>query len=180
MSDIEIGAKVELLPGRDEVYRYAVSGSRGIVTKQKIDDYGFPMIYIEWDKDHWRFNGEPDGWTFASHFQVIEDPEPEEEFDYEFEDLGDLLEDITSAHGSKLGDVCPHCGGIHTEEQEKYIDAMMSAFDEAADSEGFILLTIKRSSGLPGTIMYVPEVFQAAVTETARKALDELRRLKDM
>src|SRR3954463_12981755 len=71
-----IGAKVELLPGCEDVYSRAVSASQGVVRKRQFDEAGFPLVYIEWDKEHWRFNEEEDGWTFASHFKVIGEADP--------------------------------------------------------------------------------------------------------
>lgn len=65
---IEVGTKVELRPEMAGVYKRASAGSVGIVADLKVDE-GFPMVYIEWDKSHWRYNGEPDGWTFESHFK---------------------------------------------------------------------------------------------------------------
>jgi hypothetical protein len=31
------------------------------------------MVYIEWDKKHWTYNGEPDEWTFAEHFEPVKE-----------------------------------------------------------------------------------------------------------
>ena len=79
MSDISLqkGMKVELVPGAETVYPRALAGMQGIVRGTKDDDFGFPQAFIEWDKNHWRYNGEQDGWTFASHFRPVENEEPE-------------------------------------------------------------------------------------------------------
>src|SRR5574338_1211558 len=80
---IDVGTKVELRPEMAGVYAKATAGSVGTITGVK-EDEGFDMVYIEWDKTHWRYNGEPDGWTFESHFvptsqtnlfKTLEDPQ---------------------------------------------------------------------------------------------------------
>ncbi len=117
------GSYVELLPGCEEVYTAAVAGSRGWIRARKDDDYEYGKVYVEWDKEHWRFNGEPDGWTFASHFRLA----PEEP---------DLMGLSVLSDPAELID--------REEEMEQYIDAIASGFDQAAESDGFYLITMKR------------------------------------
>ncbi len=44
----------------------------GWVREKTHDEYGYPMVYIEWDKKHWAYNGERDGWTMEAHFDPKE------------------------------------------------------------------------------------------------------------
>lgn len=126
------GTPVELLPGREEVYQRALAGSRGVIRASKVDDYGYEKVYIEWDKDHWRYNGEPNGWTYASHFQVAEDIDP---------------------HATDLvnGDIdIPLTPPVPSSREEReaqindYVESMMDAFDRASESDGFYLVTVRR------------------------------------
>src|SRR5690349_24834514 len=59
--------------GEDALYAFACAGSEGWVRKLDHDSMGYPMVFIEWDKDHWAYNGEPDKWAFEAHFDKIED-----------------------------------------------------------------------------------------------------------
>jgi hypothetical protein len=59
--------------GEDNLYMFAAAGSEGWVRDQTHDPTGFPMVLIEWDKNDWRYNGEPNRWTFEAHFEPVED-----------------------------------------------------------------------------------------------------------
>lgn len=48
------------------------NGNEAWVRDIKYDQWGLPIIQIEWDKNHWTYNGAPDGWTFPDHFDKIE------------------------------------------------------------------------------------------------------------
>lgn len=121
---------VELLPDCEQVYARAVAGSRGTIRACETDDYEFEKVYIEWDKAHWRYNEEPDGWTFASHFKPVEG---------ELQLVGEGAEIESEAP-------CPDCGHHHPDEThvEKYVDDIMSGFEQAAESDGFLLITMQR------------------------------------
>ncbi len=49
------------------------NGNEGWVRDIKYDQWGLPIIQIEWDKNHWTYNGAPDGWTFPDHFDKVEE-----------------------------------------------------------------------------------------------------------
>src|SRR3954462_1476071 len=94
MTMIPLHSRVALKPGADEIYTHAFVGSEGWVRAIKKDADGFEMVNVEWDKDHWRFNGQPDGWTFSDHFDVIGPPELPEAV----KDMSD--EELPEQHGA--------------------------------------------------------------------------------
>lgn len=117
MTEIIRGHRLELKPEVRHLYEKAVPGMRGWAKNVKIDDYGFPLVYVQWDKDHWRYTGEEDGWTFQDHFNVIGYREPtSEELDKQ-----------------KL------------KERQEYYDLVMEAAQAASDSDGFLMLTISEN-----------------------------------
>ena len=61
-----------------DVYVRAYGGSLGYVKDTRIDEFEFEKIYISWDRKDWRYNGQKDGWTYASHFTLKEMPKKEE------------------------------------------------------------------------------------------------------
>lgn len=128
---LEKGMIVELKPGTEVVYPRALAGMRGVVRGLKEDDAGFGQAYIEWDKEHWRYNGEQDGWTFATHFRPVEGVEHE------------IL-------GTEIHEVPPTPPRIPSEEEQEridqYIAAIEAAFEKASESEAFFLITLKRDS----------------------------------
>lgn len=75
ISKIKIGSYVRLREGFDQTdfYRGVSAGATGWVTSSKVDEYGFPMLFVEWDELNNNWAGEPDKWAFESHFQVLDD-----------------------------------------------------------------------------------------------------------
>jgi len=53
-------------------------GCEGWVRRRKREKYGFPQVLIEWDKDHWAYNGQEDCWTWEGHFEAVEEVEMSE------------------------------------------------------------------------------------------------------
>lgn len=165
MTDFTHHTKVELLPGCDEVYRYAVAGSQGTVRDTREDEFGFSMVWIQWDRDHWRYNNEPDGWTFASHFRAIEDPDP-------------VAEQVAKAQQRRDDERCEHCGHEHNpevREAEKYLNAVEQAMMNAVESDGFLLITLTEdpNTHVQGYLGFVPSFYSASMGKNAAHALRE-------
>lgn len=129
----EIGDRVELLPGREDVYEKVFPASPGVISGFRRGKFDYPEVFIIWDKDHWRYNGEPDMWTFASHFRPIEGAEPEL--------IGAEVHDIPSSIPDEPE---PH---IPTNEEnqamEDYMEALISAADRASESDAFFFICLK-------------------------------------
>lgn len=130
MDKLKIGQRVELLPGREELYKKALPGMRGTVQGLNTDADGFEFVYIEWDKDHWRYNGESDGWTYASHFRPAGLDLDHELLGAEEQDIPTVIPILTEAE--------------EDQEAEQYLEVLMTACDRAAESEGFYFVTLKR------------------------------------
>lgn len=76
----EVGSRVRLKgDGQDSIYPAAYAGAEGWVRERDHDPHGFPRVFIVWDKTHWTYNGEQDGWTFDDHFDTIEGPKMNED-----------------------------------------------------------------------------------------------------
>jgi hypothetical protein len=164
MTDIPLGSIVELQPGRDNVYTAAHAGATAVVKERKVDSHGYPMIFVEWDKDNWRHGGEEDGWTFESHFEVIETPEDK---------VLDVTQQVTEAQTRRDAERCDSCGLVHEDEAEDYMNTIMDAFDEVSGSEGFIVISVTPDRvRFPGMAIYQPKVFHATLTEDARNVLE--------
>ena len=75
LSKIRVGSYVSLKNGFDipDFYRGVSAGATGWVVDSKVDEYGFPMVKIEWDEMNHNWSGEMDKWTFESHFNLIND-----------------------------------------------------------------------------------------------------------
>lgn len=159
MSEIPLNSRVALRNGADSVYIYALPGTEGWVREYKEDDDGFEMIRVEWDKSHWRYNGQPDGWTFASHFNLIGPPSEVKEIE-EPEETGDLdLEMIIPPSEDEVG---------------QYMEILTEAMDAASESEGFLMIAIRRipNPDNPKEVMFAPAIFQHAVSKESAMLLD--------
>lgn len=68
-------SKVRLRDGVDPSFYHdkGLPGNVGWIRYHKKDKYGFNQVFIEWDKDHWAYNGTRDGWTWEDHFEIVED-----------------------------------------------------------------------------------------------------------
>lgn len=177
---MKVDSYVELKPGCDEVYMLACAGAPGWVREMQTDDDGFRQVYIEWDKDNWRYTGEPDLWTFEDHFNEAEphgiaarskgnqpptlDDEPENP-------ITRFLEE-----SSKEREPCESCGEVHdagTDRIESYINELENAMETASGADGFVLLSItSRIDPLTGNIIAFPRLFSAAHTSLAATLLE--------
>lgn len=131
-TNLQIGERVELLPGREDVYDKVFPASPGVISGLRKDEYGYPQVYIIWDKEHWRYNGEPDMWTFASHFRPIEGAEREL--------IGPEVYDVPSAIPEDLDIPSPEEMVV----MENYMDALIAAADRASESDAFFFICLKQ------------------------------------
>ncbi len=97
---IPIGTRVRLKSDRADVYPFAVAGSEGVIKARRSDDMrAFPMVFIEWDHDHWTYNGEQHGWTFEDHFEPVKDSKMPEKKPDRDEALRNAAEALLAAIG---------------------------------------------------------------------------------
>jgi hypothetical protein len=139
--------------GSDNYYPSATSGSEGWVRKQSFD-LGFPMIYIEWDKEHWAYNGEQDQWTFENHFNPIvkgknmsnKDMISKTEF---LEAMNQIFADNDDdAQESDMQEEQDATGLLGEENSwpsvEQYAEVLDAGIEEARNAEAFLLITVSR------------------------------------
>lgn len=118
---IPANSVVELTTEAESLYQKASAPARALVKQCQVDEYGFDKIYVEWDRDYWRHNGESDKWAYASHFNVVKYPTLEDEED---EYIADFF--------------------VPDEEDAKLQSAIESAALIASTGEGFMLISLER------------------------------------
>lgn len=164
MSDLRLDTLVELLGQYAEVYPTSVTGARGWVRAKRELRQTDPQIYIEWDKAHWRFRGEPDGWTFEHHFRVVSDT-PEIDPD------GPSITSVIEGAEERVGyERCPDCGQIHGEEGD-YLDALMQAHEATLNADAFLIIALIPSEG-DGRTTYTPEIYAHGLNRSAERLLE--------
>jgi uncharacterized protein YktA (UPF0223 family) len=129
--------------GEDALYRAAHAGSEGWVRKHTKDEYGYPMIWIEWDTLHWAFNGETDMWTYESHFEIVNERlESMHEEEPSLEEYKQFKQWLNSQKNSgKSFDV---------KIKEEYDLTLKEAVKLAKNSDSFLLITVDREDDPTG------------------------------
>lgn len=147
----EPNQRVRLKPdGQDALYTKACAGSEGWVRRQKVDDLGYPMVWIEWDKDHWTYNGEPDRWAMEAHFDPIQEAKmSEQDSSEDFANFQRFQEFLRWQENQVSGQDKP----VEKEPEPKQAEETVEEeFDQAIDaaiassraSDAFILIGISR------------------------------------
>lgn len=166
MSKLQLGQRVELLPGREDVYDSVFPASRGVVSGHRKDKYGYELIYIIWDKDHWRYNGEDDIWTLATHFRPVEGEEREL--------IGPEVHEVPAAPPLVMGKE-------KQIEMDSYMDALQLAAETASESGAFLFVCVKDDgTGRKGIeVLYGigdPELKDLSIADVLAYAEREMRR----
>lgn len=155
------GTLVELLDQYSDVYPQSPSGARGWVRSRREMDRRETEVFIEWDKSHWRYHGERDGWTFEHHFRPVDDTIPSLGLDRILADAQDRVDE----------DRCSHCGELHLNDQEAYLETLTQAQDAALGADAFFTITLTPVQDGDSTI-YQPVVFAETLNETARQMIE--------
>lgn len=146
------GQRVRLV--RDALYPLAPVGMEGWVRDLQYDNLGYPMIFIQWDKDHWAYNGEGDEWTMEAHFESVEGEKMHED---DMDPLERLLREI--GQGQNEDAEIPQdqrTDGLTIKNimdmtewptREEYQEMLKRATDNAMGDEAFLFITIRREEG---------------------------------
>jgi hypothetical protein len=189
MSDIEelvleIGCIVELKDGFQRIYPLSFPGAQAKIVDYTIDPEGFERVLIEWDRKHYRYNGERNNWTYASHFRVISPapklvppkadsaPTGEPRFesprqDGEWSDPGrDILAYLNKERAKQEVPEPPVQKQMSV---DRYAEIMSSAFEAVQEGAGFVIFTYSPNKG--GHL--IPFLFSASVDPEATVMLKE-------
>lgn len=151
----------------EAVYPNAFAGSEGWIADTRTDEDGFDWVLVAWDRDHWRYAGEKDIWTFANHFELIDGPQYPPDVEPEEPEAQPEPEPVVEEDDEDEELVpCPGCGIPHVTAKElkwmEYFDSLQDAFERAADSDNFVLITVAPRKGDPDTL--APHVYMQSHT----------------
>jgi hypothetical protein len=137
-------------------------GNEGIIRQVREDRFGLPQVWIEWDKNHWTYNGAPDGWTFEEHFDIINtenkkdnmssDKANKQALAAKFAKLfTELFDDESDASGARVEDV-PTVGTsedlraeLETSDSISDRTAIIAAVHEIlSEAEAFMVIGVQR------------------------------------
>lgn len=177
-----IDTRVKLREGVDpSLYNgFSRVGNEGWIRKRKRDRYGYPQVLIEWDKDHWAYNGQEDGWTWEGQFEAVEENQMAEEQPTNSTESEDRVREITENFVKAIfGAVGPPVAQVErppnditaqpqTEESEgdKWEDLAAQASEVIATAPAYLVIALERAEApaeAPGApAMIIPRVFHAA------------------
>jgi|ERR1017187_1212680 hypothetical protein len=77
---LPLNSRVKLRDGIDPaLYKgFSCTGNEGWVRHHRADEHGYAQVLIEWDHDHWSYNGAPNCWTWEEHFDLVKGNMPEQ------------------------------------------------------------------------------------------------------
>lgn len=167
---IPVGARVRLRDGVDPSFYggFSRTGNEGWVRKRRLDKYEYPLVLIQWDHDHWSYNGAQDCWTHENHFDIVEGPVDEDRKQAE-DAIRNATETFTQSILDAIGKGAPE---EPPESAEESADGWGERIDEATkdlrSAKAFLVLAIHEQGEdeeFPGLIN--PVVFQNARDENS-------------
>lgn len=156
-----VNSRVRIKDSVTHMYRSARAYGEGTVKATRHDDLGYPLIFVEWDKDHWAYSGEADGWTLEAHFDLVGEEKMDEK------DLAKALADLVKKFG---------LDGVKEDKVEEkkgmtYDQVLNRAIDDALDGEAFIVLVAKPES-YDESGLIVPHIYVHSKSDDAAMFLN--------
>jgi hypothetical protein len=138
------------------MYPMARAYNEGWVRRQQHDHLGYPLIYVEWDKDHWAYSGEEDRWVMEAHFDPVEDSMAEDKYNNLLKALADVVAQAQS-------DEAPASEPVPDELEEKdkeltYEYVLQRGAEAAAKGSGYLLFVAHKEE-LNGHEVTIPILF---------------------
>lgn len=166
----KINTRVRLRDGIDPVFFGGLSrvGNEGWIRKRKRDRYGYPEVLVEWDKEHWAYNGQPDCWTMEGQFEAAEESMTDKAPDSNDRDeqVRALTETFVHSLLGAIGneeqstpDPEEDVGEIDSDEWDELAAAAAEAVQKAP---AYIVIALERLQVDDAPAMIVPRVFHAA------------------
>lgn len=130
----------------------AKSGNEGWIRKHRVDPRnGLPEVYIEWDREHWADNMQPNRWTFEDHFDVIEEgdgnstmSEDNEITPEEWAAFLKFREFMKGSESEPEPEVEPEVTDLEAEQYAYFTAQTEHAKDILNDSEAFFIIGVQR------------------------------------
>lgn len=149
------------------MYPHARVWSEGTVMKRMHDHHGYPLIWIEWDKDHWAYSGEEDRWVLEAHFDVVENTMAEEDKP----DFMDALWELMQQHRKDTGREEPKPKDTRPTGPLSYEDILNKGYDAAEKGEAFILV-VASPEVFNETEVVIPRIYLHSKNDPSALLLD--------
>ena len=167
--------RVKLKDGFDHFYAYARSGAEGVVKAVDYDHLGFPHALIEWDENHWTYEGEQSGWTFQTHFEPVEEPMSEEKSGKKGPDPKRVAE-VVAAVMQAMEDVDEDdlqgdSAAAEMKMKDEFVKAVEHSVALLEQSEALLVIAVHRHENEDGPTL-VPETVAFSQTDEGQLAIE--------
>lgn len=142
-------------------------GNEGWIRKRRRDKYGYPQVFLEWDKDHWAYNGQQDCWTWEGQFEAVEENGMADGSNQE-DQIREITEHFVKAIFSTLGTGSQDAPADEPEEQEsegdgeKWEDLIAQAQSSLSKAPAYLLVVLEHADAPNAPPMIIPRVFHGA------------------
>jgi hypothetical protein len=169
---VSVGDRVRIKDSVTHMYPSARAYNEGWVRALQHDKFGYPMIYVEWDHDHWAYSGEENGWTDEAHFDLVEGsmPENDEKFDALLNGLGELVSQFRDTEEPQGDDESKPDRKMEGHKMS-YEEVLKRAHDDAQEGEAYIVI-VARTEEFNGNEIVNPRVYMHSKREDAALLLD--------
>jgi hypothetical protein len=138
--------------GEDQLYSAACAGSPGWIRKHDHDKVGWPMVWIEWDKEHWSYNGEEDRWAIEAHFEPVEEtmseePKPPVDGGKMMEMFAEFLKTQGIEPGAQAESTPPPSSEPEDEQakhKEQYGQLLDAVYEQMKEADSFLCIFVDR------------------------------------
>lgn len=153
--------RVRIKDSVTQMYPMARAYMEGTVRKQMHDELGYPLIFVQWDQNHWAYSGEPDRWALEAHFDTVEG-KVEEKDDKLIEALMQVLENHRKGNKEESQNVQdPLLRNDREPDPDDYYSVLTRAMDDASDGEAFVVIVARRDHMGEAEII-VPHMYAAS------------------
>lgn len=164
-----VNARVRLRDGVDPGLYGGFSrvGNEGWIRKRRRDKYGYPQVFIEWNRDNWAYNGTEDCWTWEGHFEAVEENSMADSSNQE-DQIREITERFVKAIFSTLGTGSQDTSADEPEEQEaegdgeKWEDLIAQAQSSLSKAPAYLLVVLEHADAPNAPPMIIPRVFHGA------------------
>jgi len=174
---IPINSRVRLRDGIDPaLYKgFSCTGNEGWVRNHRADEHGYPQVLIEWDHDHWSYNGAQNCWTWEEHFDIVEGadmPEKDPDKVNRLKGLADafiqevLGQETAQPEAAKVVPV-PTPTGVEVPaepEEDTPVNITAEAIEALGKAKAFVVITVQEDEKDGQRLIY-PAIYQQSEDE---------------
>lgn len=148
------------------MYPHARTYNEAFVRRQTHDSFGYPLVYVEWDKDHWAYSGEEDRWVLEAHFDPVEEKMADDKPSF-MEALTKLMQEYNQPE-QKAPEPEPD---PRPTEELTYEDVLERAVAAALKAEAFIML-VASNEEFGGKKLIIPNIWMDSRSDEGALVLD--------